>query len=374
MEGLHLPKFNFSIRKIKLLMNETRKNILVIGTGTIGEPLIGLLSRIKETLQIGEVIFHKRTPLKHERPKVESLVKNGAILAVDEINEEAFRALGHDPKYSYEKALEISDVVIDCTPAGNANKASVYEKLSTGKVFIAQGSEKGFGVPYALGINDDVLSTREDVNYIQIVSCNTHTISRLIKTLTSGDLNNLISGDFVCIRRANDISQDGGFVPAVACDKHSEDVFGTHHARDVNDLFGRKTVLPVFSSSLKTNTQYMHSVRFSLVLRGKYTKDQIIKSFESDPYVCTTSKRTTNSVFSFGRDHGFYGRIYSQVVVSLPTLSVTSAGNMTRVVGCVFTPQDANSLLSSVAATAWSLHGKDYREMWSPNKFLTDEV
>ena len=209
-------------------MDESNKNILIIGTGTIGEPLIGLLSRLKESLQINEVIFHKRTPLKHERPKVESLVRNGAVLAVDEINEEAFRKLGHDPKYTYEKALEVSDVVIDCTPAGNANKSSVYNKLSSKKVFIAQGSEKGFGVPYALGINDEILNDRESTNYIQIVSCNTHTISRLIKTLTSGNLNNLLSGDFVCIRRANDISQNGSFIASPQVGGHEDNIFGTN--------------------------------------------------------------------------------------------------------------------------------------------------
>lgn len=356
-------------------MSKANKNILVIGTGTIGEPLIGLLSRLKKDLYVNEVIFHKRTPLKHERPKVESLIKAGAILSVDEDCFDDFERLGHSPKYTYTEALKIADVVIDCTPAGNINKTSIYEKVSNDKkTFIAQGSEKGFGTPYALGINDDILSSEKDLKYIQIVSCNTHTISRIIKTLTMGKLSNLKSGDFVCIRRANDISQDVGFVPAVSCDKHSEDIFGTHHARDVNDLFGYSTDLPVFSTSLKTNTQYMHSVRFCVDIAGNYTKAEIIKMFEDDPYVCVTRKRTTNSVFSFGRDHGFYGRIYSQAVVSIPTLFVSSKEDKTRVVGCVFTPQDANSLLSSVVAAAYGLHGNDYKDMWSPQSFLSDEV
>ena len=42
----------------------------VIGTGTIGEPLIGLLSQFKEPLGIEEVTFHKRTPLLTDRSKV----------------------------------------------------------------------------------------------------------------------------------------------------------------------------------------------------------------------------------------------------------------------------------------------------------------
>ena len=35
----------------------------VVGTGTIGEPLIGLLANNREALGIDEVTFHKRTPL-----------------------------------------------------------------------------------------------------------------------------------------------------------------------------------------------------------------------------------------------------------------------------------------------------------------------
>ena len=42
------------------------KTVLVIGTGTIGEPLIGLLARLKVELGIDRVIFHKRTPLDYE--------------------------------------------------------------------------------------------------------------------------------------------------------------------------------------------------------------------------------------------------------------------------------------------------------------------
>jgi len=35
----------------------------VVGTGTIGEPLIGLLADDAEAFGIDEVTFHKRTPL-----------------------------------------------------------------------------------------------------------------------------------------------------------------------------------------------------------------------------------------------------------------------------------------------------------------------
>ena len=64
-----------------------------------------------------------------------------------------------------------------------------------------------------------------------------------------------------------------------------------------------------------------------------------------------TERKSANEVFSFGRDHGYYGRILSQTVISTPTLAVADKGK--EIVGFCFTPQDGNSLLSSVAATLW---------------------
>ena len=68
--------------------------------------------------------------------------------------------------------------------------------------------------------------------------------------------------------------------------------------------------------------------------------------------VAVTNKTSANQVFSFGRDHGYYGRIMSQTVVALDTLAVRN-GN--EVVGFSFTPQDGNPLLSTVAAMLWYL-------------------
>ena len=63
-----------------------------------------------------------------------------------------------------------------------------------------------------------------------------------------------------------------------------------------------------------------------------------------------TQNCDANLIFSFGRDHGYYGRILSQTVVVDPTLAVR---HKREIYGFCFTPQDGNSLLSSVAATLW---------------------
>ena len=98
-----------------------KKNVLVIGTGTIGEPLIGLLADFQKKLGIN-VYFHKRTPLIDEIAKVNSLISRGAKLVTDPEKIEAFQKLGHEPVLNYQASLELCDVIIDCTPAGNLAK------------------------------------------------------------------------------------------------------------------------------------------------------------------------------------------------------------------------------------------------------------
>ena len=60
----------------------SKKIVHVVGTGTIGEPLIGLFSDYRKQLGIDEVTFHKNSPLSYERAKVNDLLSRGARLAV----------------------------------------------------------------------------------------------------------------------------------------------------------------------------------------------------------------------------------------------------------------------------------------------------
>ncbi len=330
------------------------KIVHVVGTGTIGEPLIGLLADNKQHFGLDEVTFHKRTPLVTEKAKVEDLVSRGAVLAVDENRKATFEELGHAPKYETLEAIERATVVIDCTPVGNQMKEEFYASAKGPIGFMAQGSEYGFGKMYARGINDEALVANDD-RFLQIVSCNTHNIAVLIKALAM-DLdgtNHLVDGRFMCMRRANDISQDGGFVASPVVGGHENERFGTHHARDAHDLFSTLGYdLNVFSSAIKLNTQYMHSLHFSLTLDREIDLDEVRQRLEENTRVAITHKKSANQVFSFGRDHGYYGRIMSQAVVALDTLAVRN-GN--EIVGFSFTPQDGNPLLSTLAAMLWYL-------------------
>ena len=84
----------------------------VIGTGTIGEPLIGLLTAMKEPLGLEEITFHKRTPLLTDRSKVTNLLKRGAKHCMDKSAVKGFQDLGMEPTYEAMEALDRAGVVI----------------------------------------------------------------------------------------------------------------------------------------------------------------------------------------------------------------------------------------------------------------------
>jgi glyceraldehyde-3-phosphate dehydrogenase (NAD(P)) len=334
----------------------------VIGTGTIGEPLIGILADMRKTLGVDEITFAKRTPLLIDRSKVLNLNKRGAEFAAEHSKWSEFQKLGMEPTYDFEEAIARANVVIDCTPSGSglSNKRQFYERYSkTVQGFLAQGSEFGFGKPYAYRINDEALNGQDQ--FIQVVSCNTHNIAAMVKTLAFEKGSNfLVNGKFLCIRRANDISDSDGMSPAPTVSKH-DGPWGTHHARDAYHLFKTLGVSPnLFSSSLKVNSQYMHCIWFDLVTSSKISLDDVTERIMKNPMVATTYKDMASLVFSFGRDHGRFGRILNQAVVVLPTLHVR---NENEVLGFCFTPQDGNSLFTSVAATVRLLHPKSHREI-----------
>lgn len=342
-----------------------RKIVHVFGTGTIGEPLIGLLCDYRNQLGIDEITFHKNRPLKDDRPKINSLIKRGARLSVDEKRYQDFRKSGMDPELETEESIKRATVIIDCTPKGigNYHKEEYYHRFEENvKGFLAQGSEDGFGKKYARGVNDKALVNGRD-NFIQIVSCNTHNLSCITKTLALHDdidPDNLTEARFVCIRRANDLSQPEGYIPSPQVGKHGSEEYGSHHAKDAADLFKTLNMdLNLFSSAMKINSQYMHILWFNLKVKEPTTLNDIKDKLRANPLVAMTSKDMTSTVFSFGRDQGHFGRILNQTVIVEQTLNVRRDHEIS---GFCFTPQDGNSLLSSISAAEWFMFPHSYED------------
>jgi len=333
------------------------KNVLVIGTGTIGEPLIGLLAEHKEILGLDNVIFFKRTPLSDERGKVEALLRKGAqIVSTSDVLSD-FIELGFSNIYDVEKAYQDADVIIDCTPSGNNNWDNIYSSLDENKRYLAQGSEHGFGSFFAWGINNEILENQ--ANKYLIASCNTHNIASIVKAFALDQNRELAEGRFVCLRRANDVSQNDSFSPSPTITKHTNQEFGTHHARDVHELFAQEGKdLNLFSSAIKLPTQYMHTLWFTLNFNDQIQFEDIIENLRGNQFLMSTEKMSSNKVFSFGRDHGYHGRLLSHGIVAEQSLHVKD----NVLTGYCFTPQDGNALLSSVAATIQYYYKNDWKK------------
>lgn len=348
--------------------------ILVVGTGTIGKPLIRLFLEVREQLGADEIIFHKNLAEPKCRGMLVDFLRRGAKLAVYKDKMADFRELlesfGYSPTYTFEQALERADVVIDCTSKGVARKMkeNYYSHLAMpGKGFIAQGSEKGFGKPFAFGINDRALVSAED-RFVQVVSCNTHQILCLLKTLAfdpknigDSDFSNLMRARFYLGRRAGDVSQEESTI-GVEVGAPSHEFYGSHQAEDAAKVL--KTLTPdrldIHSAADILNNPFMHVVHFAITTRDPVTVQEVEKFFRRNPLIAVTYQKTNNQVFSEGRDRGDSGRILNQTVVCLPSLEVLSDGH--EIIGRCFTPQDGNALLSSMAATIWLTDPMNYMQ------------
>jgi len=258
---------------------------------------------------------------------------------------------------------------------GRRNKEEFYKAVEdTTLGFLAQGSESGFGTIYAAGINDNIFLGDKMEKYVQIASCNTHAAASAIRyfAMDEDGNSNLDHADLTFIRRASDVSQQSG-VMAPTISNYSDDRFGTHHAQDVHKLFATRGLdLDIFSSALKVNSQYMHTLSAHLTLKEPRTREQIMDIIHNTDALAITNKTAVNLVFSFGRDHGHFGRILNQAVFVEP--SIRTHGR--HLYFWSFTPQDGNALLSSVKAIMYYLHGKEGAEekMSYVKPWLFDEV
>jgi len=351
--------------------------VLINGTGTIGEPLIALLLSMKDKLEFDNLIFYKHTPRLIDRPMLSNLISKGGNLCVSEDRFDEFKNMGLAPSYTWEEALEKADVVADATKeaVGLRNKEEYYKKAEKNTLgFLAQGSESGFGTIYASGINDSIFEN-ERPKYIQVGSCNTHAAAAAIKYFATNEdgTSNLDHADLTFIRRGSDVSQTSG-VQAPTITEYKDDRFGTHHAKDIWKLFQTQNLdLNIFSSALKINSQYMHTLSAHLQLIDAVSREHIMKILDETPALAQTNKTAVNQVFSFGRDHGHFGRILNQAVFVRQSIKV----HKNHLYFWSFTPQDGNAILSSVKAIMYYLHEdnkKVNKLMEYANPWLFNEV
>ena len=150
----------------------------VVGTGTIGEPLIAALADYASEFGIDEVSFHKRTPMIEERQGQRPCQSWGRCSPLTRTAGVLVRGDGLVPKLGTMEAIERATVVIDCTPAGNANKVEFYVRTRAARL-PAQVPSLASARCDAWGPTTRRSTTIFD-RYIQVVAWRTHNISVLI--------------------------------------------------------------------------------------------------------------------------------------------------------------------------------------------------
>ena len=75
---------------------------------------------------------------------------------------------------------------------------------------------------------------------------------------------------------------------------------------------------------------------FNLSFEDNIDLENISDDLENSEFLMSTEKLSSNKVFSFGRDHGYHGRLLSHGIIAKESLHVKN-NNLT---GYCFTPQD----------------------------------
>jgi glyceraldehyde-3-phosphate dehydrogenase (NAD(P)) len=276
-------------------------NVLINGAGNIGTTLAMLLAKNKDVLGIEKIFLHKNFPSVWKKIDL-TFVQNAGV----EICGETY--------IPYDEIIDSVNYIFETTANGiGLNNKERYQSMFSLLGVCAQGSEKGFGVPFMSGINEDKIIGEK---FVQIVSCNTHAATALLQLLSGNNFKNISHADFVVVRRSEDIGNHERLVSANVVARHLDENVGTHHAIDVKDMLSTVDIdIPITSSDITTPSQMLHTTRFNIELKEETSKNQNLKQVNERKYVSKTIKFDSNQVFELGRRHGFQGRIYSHAIV-----------------------------------------------------------
>ena len=319
-------------------------NILINGVGNIGTTLLNILNEYRELLGIKEIYAKKNTLKSWDISDLKFLEKKNIKICTE--SKDALDLCENELNIvDYNDIKDNIDYIFDTT----ANKMGIrnleeYKKMKNLKGASAQGSEKGFGVPYALGSNEGRIKKEK---YVNIVSCNTHATLAVLKTFTGNNLENLEEADFVVVRRSEDIGNHERLITANVVARHLDENIGTHHAIDAIDLLKTMGLSPKLTSSdVTTPSQLMHTFRFNIELKEDRTIEELKKMMNGNKNISITNKFDTNKVFELGRRYGKSGRLYSHIIIIENNLLLIEK----NIMGWGMIPQEGNTILSTVSA------------------------
>lgn len=333
--------------------------ILVNGIGNIGTTLLNLLVDYQTVLGISAIYANKRTLMHWHLADLKILESKGVIICCHQSNSHVFAS--HFPNHAiYEEIIEQIDYIFETSAnhVGNTLKPH-YQKLTHLKGVSAQGSEKGFGIPFMTGINESKIIGQK---FVQIVSCNTHASLATLKTFSNAALSNLVQCDFVVVRRSEDLENHQRLVAASVVARHLDPDIGTHHAIDALDVLKTLGLNPqITSSDVTTPSQLLHTFRFNITLDKPTDLETVYQQINQNPLIATTHKFDSNKVFELGRKYSPYGRLYAQAIFVQNNIMIKH----NQIMGWAFIPQEGNTLLSTLHAFLLQTGQKDHQSCFN---------
>ncbi|MFT5820313.1 MAG: glyceraldehyde-3-phosphate dehydrogenase type II [Crocinitomix sp.] len=316
-------------------MERNKCNVIVNGMGNIGTTLTNMLVHYQSELRLDKIYVVKRSIHPWNKTERDFLEKQGVIIC--SMNE-------GDGLISVAAIITDVDYIFEATANGvGLQNLARYKNLPNLKGSSAQGSEKGYGIPFMSGVNNAQI---KGTKFVNVVSCNTHGSAALLTTFCGNNLENLESADVVVVRRSEDLGNHERLVSANVVARHLDPLIGTHHAIDVVDMFKTKNIdCNLTSSDITTPSQLMHAVRFNITLKEPLN-NSVEAKIASNPFIATTTKFDSNVLFELGRRYGFNGRIFSHAILISGNLLVTDK----TIKGWAFVPQEGNSILSTIHA------------------------
>ena len=236
-------------------------NIAILWVWNIWTTIIKILLKYKKQLWINNIFAIKHK--KNERNKYEQLLLKELWIKFIFSKDIEWMLLSKNIWY-----------VFDCV----WNKTALDRKLLYKKLNIkscSQGSETWFWIPYMLWINDDIIKTKQ---FIEVVSCNTHGWLSLLKTFWWDNFSNIISADFVTVRRSDDLSNNTKVVWSNIVSRHLDSKYWTHHWVDIKRVLETLNIeIPLMTSDITTPSQLLHMKRFSITFKKWIWIDEIYK-------------------------------------------------------------------------------------------------
>lgn len=323
-------------------MAHDKLTVLINGMGNIGTTVVNLVVQYKNQLSIGKIYACKRSFFAWNAVERKKLTEQEVIICSTHQQKDTIWVEDILPEVNY---------IFEATANGvGLQHLTHYKQLPNLIGASAQGSEKGFGVPFMSGVNNRAIAHAKFVN---VVSCNTHGTAALLQLFCGEKLENLAWADVVVVRRSEDLGNHQRLVTANVVARHLNDTIGTHHAIDVVDLF--KTIgisCALTSSDITTPSQLMHSVRFTIQLKQPLSQP-IDTLIQQSKFNATTTKFDSNVVFELGRRYGFNGRIFSHTILLSNNLLTTEKS----IKGWAFVPQEGNTVLSTIHAYILQVFG-----------------